>query len=79
MCLTHWFNQVIHLLTLICAIYHQTITIVLFLWSFPSCLKLKDSKWKKNINTKSDEQLLIMQATIEANRQDYDEKINNPT
>ena len=24
------------------------------------------------------EQLLIMQATIEANRQDYDEKIKNP-
>ena len=31
------------------------------------------------MNNKSDEQLLIVKATIEANRQDYDEKMKNLT
>ena len=34
---------------------------------------------KKNMNNKSDEKLLIMQATTEANRHDSDEKMNNLT
>ena len=43
----------------------------------PSYLKLKYTKWENNIYNKSDDQLLIMQAMIEANRKNYDEKMNN--
>ena len=35
----------------------------------------KVTSGKNKIDNKSDEQLLVMQATIDANRQDYDEKI----
>ena len=36
-CLMHWFHQVIGLLTLTCAKYHQLFkTIILFLWPYPS-------------------------------------------
>ena len=44
---THWFHLIIFSLTLICAIYHRIITIVLFLWSWPLYLKMKYAKRKK--------------------------------
>ena len=34
---------------------------------------------KNNMDKKSDNQLLIMQATIDSNRQDYDEKTKKLT
>ena len=47
--------------------------------SFPSYLNIQYSKCKKYIYNKSDDQLLIMQDTIEANRQDSDEKMKKLT
>ena len=46
---------------------------------FPSYIKIQDSKWTKNMDINPYDQLLIMPSTIEANRQDYDDKMKNIT
>ena len=75
----HWFYQVIHLLKLICAVHHQIINILLFLWSWTSYLNIKYANSKNKMDKNPDKQLIIMQATIESNRQDSDEKRKNLT
>ena len=45
------------------------------MWSWPSYLNLKYAKWKNSMDNKLDGQILIIQATIDDNRQESDEKM----
>ena len=51
-CWTHWFNQDICFFMLICTIYHQTITIAIFMRYCPSYLNLKYSKKRQQYGKK---------------------------
>ena len=49
------------------------------MWYWSSYLKLQDAKKSNNMDNKSNEQFITMQATIESNRQESDEKMENIT